>query len=161
MGMGVCHEELGQQDVAADFMKRALELDDGNAEFWYIYGDLCFKNGDKEDALRAYHRVSQMDPMHPDIWLDLSELYDKLGDPEMANDTLEEGIRHQPSQASLYYRKAAYLLKMGREKQALSYLTIALETDSKKYKELLEYFPESRQNPRVIKIIDRHLDKLS
>jgi tetratricopeptide (TPR) repeat protein len=161
MGLGVCHGESGKHDIALDFMKKALELNDENSEFWYIYGDQCFKTGDKENALRAYHRVSQMDPMHPEIWLDLSELYDEQGDPEMANDTLEEGIRHQPSTASLYYRKAAYLLKLGREKQAISYLTVALETDLTKYRELLEYFPEAKQNNRVIITIEKHLGKKS
>lgn len=156
MGLGVCHEESGERDLAMDFMKKALELDEDNTEFWYIYGDLCFKAEDKEEALRAYHRVSQTDPMHPDIWLDLAELYDELGDPEMACDTLEEGIRHQPSLSLLYYRKAAYLLKLGREAQAMTYLTVALETDPVKVAEFLDYAPAGSHSPAISGLIERH-----
>jgi len=156
MGMGVCSDELGDRDVALDFMKKALELDEDNTEFWYIYGDLCFKAEDKEEALKAYHRVSQMDPVHPDIWLDLAELYDELGDPEMACDTLEEGIRHQPSLSLHYYRKAAYLLKLGREVQALSFLTVGLEMDASKVAEFIEYAPKDHQSDKVIGLIEKH-----
>jgi tetratricopeptide (TPR) repeat protein len=156
MGLGVCHEEIGQRDVAMDFMKKALELDEDNTEFWYIYGDLCFKSEDKEEALKAYHRVSQTDAMHPDIWLDLSELYDELGDPEMACDTLEEGILHQPKLALHFYRKAAYLLKLGREIQALSYLSVGLEMDPTKLAEFLEFAPPGYQSEKINVLIEKY-----
>ena len=134
-------------------MEKALDLEDDNAEFWYIYGDLKYKLADWEVAISAYERVTALDPLHPEIWADLADAYVETGHPEKAEEVLEEGIYQQSENASLVYRMAALLFRQGKQKNALKTLAKALQMDFEKHHELFEAYPQVEQMKEVQDLI--------
>lgn len=159
MGMGVCYDELGDQKTAVKNMEKALEYEDDNSEYWYIYGDLKNKLFDRESAAKAYEKVSALDPMHPDIWLDLSEIYFQDGEIRKAFDVMEEGIFQQPLNASQHYRMAGMLMLTGKHKQGLAEFAQGLELDFQKHPELFEFSPELEYNAQIQELIQVHYRK--
>jgi tetratricopeptide (TPR) repeat protein len=142
MGLGVCYDELGEQSTAEKCMVKALDLEDDNAEFWYIYGDLKYKMTNWKGAIDAYERVTALDPLHPDIWADLADAYVETGHPEKAEEVLEEGIYQQAGNATLIYRMAALMFRQGKEKNGLKMLAQGLQLDYEKHNEFLEAYPQ-------------------
>jgi len=145
MGMGICYSELGQKAEALTHMKHAIKQEPENPEYHILFADLLIENGQYEEAEKAYLRVSELDPYHPELWLDFSEFYVAIyGNYDKALEIIEDGTYFQPQNASLSYRRVAYLAESGREKEAVRELYIALSQDYDGFKALLDYSEKAR-----------------
>ena len=103
--------------------------------------------------------MSALDPNHPEIWLDLSEIYIETGEIQKAQQVLEEGIYQQPRNASLFYRLAGLLMKQGKQKQGLALFTEGLEIDFAKHTELFDFSPELEHNIDIQELIQLYFKK--
>ena len=153
MGLGVCFDELEEYDTAVKCMEKALDLEDDNSEFYYIYADLKYKLKDWEASIKAYEKVSAMDPMHADIWADLADAYLETGQPRKAEEVLEEGIYQQAGNAMLLYRMAALLLREGKQKEGLKMLAQGLQLDFDKNQDFFDAYPQAMSMPEVMELI--------
>lgn len=145
MGMGICFSELGQKAEALTHMKHAIKLDADNPEYHILFADVLIENGHYEEAEKAYIRVTELDPYHPELWLDFSEFYVAVyGNYDKALEIIEDGTYFQPQNAALSFRRVAYLIESGREKEAIRELYIALSQDYDGFKALLDYSEKAR-----------------
>ena len=159
MGIGICSDELGRKQEAIPFMEQAVKLEPQNADYWYILAD-CY-NGLKltEEALNAYNKVTELDALNPEIWLDISDFYAKeLNDINKALELIDEGISLQPSNYDLMYRKVAYLLEAGNVKEAVRELYLTLPLDYEAHRALLEYSKKARLNPSIMDVISTYVE---
>jgi tetratricopeptide (TPR) repeat protein len=159
MGIGICTEELGKREEALPFMQQAVKLEPQNADYWYIIAD-CH-NGLKctDEALEAYRKVTELDPGNPEIWLDLSDLYAKdLNDIDKAIELIDEGIAIQPSNYEFMYRRIAYLLEAGKQKEAVRELYLTLPLDYEAHRNLLSYSQKARLNPSIMDVISTYVE---
>lgn len=145
MGMGICYNELGQYAEALTHMRQAVKLEPENPEYWIILAESLMNNEQFAEAEKAYVKVTELDPYHPDIWLDYSEYYVTTAlNYSKALEIIEDGTYFQPQNAALIYRRVAYLVDSGREKEAIRELYIALSQDFSGHTNLLEYSEKAR-----------------
>ena len=70
-------------------------------------------------------------------------------DYSKALEIIEDGTYFQPQNAALVYRRVAYLLDSGKEKEAIRELYIALSQDYSGHTSLLEYSEKARYSSAV------------
>jgi Flp pilus assembly protein TadD len=71
---GVATSELGQHDVAADFIRRAIDCHHDSAAFHNNLGDVLHALGRDHEAEQCYTTAIDLDPHHRIAWLNLGAL---------------------------------------------------------------------------------------
>ena len=153
IGAGLSSIELGQIATGMSCIKRAVELEETNPEYWYILGDTQFKHKLFEKAKSSYQVVSELAPSHKDIWLDYSNLYALEDNFEIAIETIRKGIKTQNNNPDLYYRLAVYLLRSEQAKEAYKNIEFALNLNYKKHQQIFNYHPKLKFDQNLLDII--------
>jgi len=156
IGIGISYDELGKPHTGLAYIQKALKLAPAIPEYWFILGDLYIRLNRIEEGIIAYRKVIELDPDNPDIWLDLSVVYADRKEYQQAYDTLYEGLRWHEEHADFHYGLAYYLYMMGKSKQAGEVLAKALEMDFEGHQRLFTTFPEAKNHPGVIRMIEIH-----
>ena len=96
-----------------------------------------------------------------DSYVDVFTSVDCFGSQwfEEAIDVIREGIEELPEEAELYYRLVVYLIKMGKYKEAFTYLENALTLDFDRHTILYELMPELQKQKAIYKIIAQFRDE--
>ena len=68
--------------------------------------------------------------------------------------TLEEAIKSNSEEATLWYRLAGYMYRAGKIEDSFFHIEQAFKLDFEKHNELLEYLPELIDEPRFIELIE-------
>ena len=159
--MGIAFDELGNTTGALKQMKTAVKIDNLNPEYWYIMGDVQEKLGHVQDAILSYQKVIELDPHNSEIWLDYSALLFQEEKFEEALGIMDEGLQQHPDDASLLYRKSAYLIKMGKVKQGYEKLESALDINFDKHMEMMDYMPQLKHDKNILDLIGIFSNKKS
>ena len=61
-GMALALHRLGEQDESFDYLRKALELDPDNAEYFLLLGDAFGSRDDNVAARAAWERALELDP---------------------------------------------------------------------------------------------------
>jgi tetratricopeptide (TPR) repeat protein len=150
MGLGICYGELGQSAESITHMRQAVKLEPENPEYWFILADALLADSQADEAESAYLKVTELDPYHPEVWLDYSEFFITAHkNYTKALEIIEDGTYFQPQNVALVYRRVAYLIESGKEKEAVRELYIALSTDYDGFKGLLEYSEKARLSSAI------------
>lgn len=160
-GSAVINETLNKNQAAEFHIKKALELEDNNPEYWYIYGDILAKMGLIDDALKIYLKVTELDEEIEEIWLDIAEIVSEHESLENGIVYLEKGIKKQPLNYLIYARLVAYLLKIGKEQEAIKNMLIILtNNDAEETKilidELASYYPNLFKHNEITQLIENY-----
>ena len=97
---GMLEEEDGRADVAADFMSKAVAMDQGSVVALSELGRLTFKAGKYKAAAQYLSRAFQLRPQDVNNALTLGEALEKTGDLAAARDVLEATVKSAPGQYS-------------------------------------------------------------
>lgn len=154
LGVGISYDELGKPQTALPFVRKAIKLTPTMPEYWFILGDLQIKLAKIEEGIASYRKVIELDPEDPEIWLDLSVVYADLKNFEKAYDILAEGLHWHKKHPDFFYGMAYYQYLDGKSNQAGETLSNALAMDFDGHKRLFKTFPEAKNNPAVIGIIE-------
>lgn len=140
MGIGICSVELGKYMEALVHVEQAINIESDNVEYYILLAEIHTNLGNKTKAEEAYIKASEIQPYHPEIWLDYSNLHAaEYNNYIKALEILDEGIFYQPGNSNMMYRRVAYLYLSGYIQEALTELYIALANDFKSHISLLEY----------------------
>lgn len=72
--------ELGQGDLAADALRRCMELKPDFVEAKYVGARVAMLQGDSASAMAGLREVLKANPRHPQANLTLAKLYAEEGD---------------------------------------------------------------------------------
>jgi tetratricopeptide (TPR) repeat protein len=158
-GVGVCLDAQEKWFEAIHFLRKAIQLNPENYEYWLAVAQAEAQIGNVVSSLEAYEKASELEPHCPDIWMNWSLLLYDQGDYLKAADLALEGIEETPENADLHYYAAAYLINAGRYKEAFQYLENALILDFEKHTMLFEFFPQLETQKALYKIIDQYRKK--
>jgi hypothetical protein len=89
-----------------------------------------------------------------DAWCELAEIQFRNVDEGIGLTTVLAAIKLMPDQALLHFKACAFLLHMGREKDALIFLENGLEIDHSQADMLFDDCPEAKDNTRVMDLIE-------
>ena len=61
---GIRNFQNGNAELAKNYYKKALELNENNAEAWYNLGGLYFNLNDTKNGIKAWQNVLKISPGH-------------------------------------------------------------------------------------------------
>jgi len=156
IGLVVALDQQGNSLESLHHARKALELEPDNADHWYVLAEICEKMGFIEESIEAYEMSLTSGYSDTDIWLDYSQLLFQQGLHEEVESVIHRAIQTHPGKSEIYYRFAAYLLQNGQVNDAEDMLSLALEIDPENQHQLWDYYPEARNFPQVIDLVNHY-----
>jgi Tfp pilus assembly protein PilF len=77
-------------------------------------------------AERAYRRALEIEPKFVPALLNLADLYRSIGSDGEANALLQRALEIAPDSANTHHAYGLYLVRAGRQQEALGYLETAI-----------------------------------
>jgi tetratricopeptide (TPR) repeat protein len=159
VGLGVINELQKRFAVALNFYQKALELEPENSDYWYVYAEGLCNAGYKDEALKTYkYMIAEFD-QEVDTWLDYADLILEMESSVPALLIIDGALEIFPKNSELLYRRAAYLIMMGKLKEAYINLETALEQDFDIHTDFIEYYPEALKINNILKLIELYKNK--
>jgi hypothetical protein len=138
--------------------ERAVQLESGNPQNWYLLGRYWQYNLDQPDAQRAiqYYRAAlSLNPRSADTWMDLGTAYESESDAQSARDAFLQARRVYPASADVSWRYGNFLLRQGEIPQAFAEIRRAAYADPKRG--VAAFSRCWRANPDIHAILDQVL----
>lgn len=154
IGRGVVKDILNLLPEAIRDLENATRIAPDNADSWYYYANSLARSERYPEALLSYEKLNSIEPQSLEGWMDHADLLQQLKGPEAALKKLQEGEMVHKLNARYLYRLASYLLRCGREQQALLVLEDALMSDFAAHTTLLEHYPEVANMPQVMHLLE-------
>ncbi len=93
--LGALYYQLGNTEKALEYMKKSVDIEPQEKQYWSNYGSVFYMNQNFEDALLSYEEALKIDPKHVETLnrksLVLWHLNDFAGAEKAANDSLKYG----------------------------------------------------------------------
>ena len=94
--IGLCFLKQNKLAEAQDYFKKSIEMAPQDEMLPYNVAEICFQNGQIDDAIKYYEMASQIKPDWPDPYLRVAYAYLNKGDTEKAAVSLEKFIKLEP-----------------------------------------------------------------
>jgi tetratricopeptide (TPR) repeat protein len=156
VGMAVIADLKENYLGSVHYMKKALEIEDKNDEYWHILADFHHKSGFEEDALVCYEHALEINPQNWEARLDYSLLIFNNSNESEAIELVLEGIELDKSNYSLWYRIAAMYLLSGQRQKGFLALIHALENDFDSRKIFFDFDDNLALDTDVCTLIDSY-----
>ncbi|MGB0391601.1 MAG: tetratricopeptide repeat protein [Salibacteraceae bacterium] len=156
LGFAVAYSNMDQAQEGLLYIEKAIKLNPNNMYYQYFHADLLVNLGEYENAEVIYQKVFNSEIENTGIFLDYSEALMANGKTNESLKVLVDGITKYPDEANLYYKYAAMLVHIGNITDAESILFLALEIDSKKSNQFLEYCPEAVNHIGIMDLIENY-----
>lgn len=154
IGRGVVMDMQDRLPEAVSSLLHAVRISPDNPDALYYYASVLVRAQQHQEALAVYEKLNALEPQNLDGWLDHADLLLEMKGPEAALAKFHEGAQVHKFTARFKYRLVSYLLRAGREQQALLELEEALMADHAAHVQLLEHWPEAAKIPQVIHLLE-------
>jgi Tfp pilus assembly protein PilF len=94
--IGLCYLKQNKLAEAQDYFKKSIEMAPQDEMLPYNVAEICFQNGQIDDAVKYYEMASQIKPDWPDPYLRVAYAYLNKGDTAKAAESLEKFIKLEP-----------------------------------------------------------------
>ena len=111
-------EDCGRLAEAADFYRKALDLDSRNAVLHFDLGNVMFQMDKVEDSIRCFNNSLECDPNSAMAWHNLGCAYASIGRHRESEDALRYALRLVPTYADSHNTLADVLAILGRTEEA-------------------------------------------
>lgn len=154
IGRGVVMDMQGRVKEAVVSLRQAVIVAPENPDALYYYAAALVRLKDYKTAMEVYVKLNLIEPQSLEGWLDHSALLLELKGPEAAAAKLQESAQVHRLNVVWKYRLVGYLLRCGREQQALLELEEALTLDHAAHVQLFENCPEAAEMPQVLHLLE-------
>lgn len=113
-------------------LRAAIELDPGNADYYYRLGHffhLDFTRRDLDQAILFYRRATEIDPRSAEYWTALADTYELVGDVEAAEQAYEKAVHSYPISPAVAWAHGNFHLRRGELAVAFREFRRALSVD--------------------------------
>jgi len=138
--------------------ERAVQLEPGNPETWFLLGRYWQYNIEEPDskrAIAAYRTALSLDPHSATTWLDLAAAYESEGDAAAARDAFQQAKRVYPISAEVAWRYGNFLLRQNEIPAAFAEIRHSVDVDPKRAAEAVSR--SWRLDPDINSIIENVL----
>jgi len=115
-----------------DIIERGAALEPGNADAWDILGryqQLDFAAGDPAQALAAFQRAVEDNPLSAYYWMNLAGAYEATGDIAHAREAFERARAVYPLSAEVAWNYGNFLLRQEQFPEGYAEIQIAVRAD--------------------------------
>jgi tetratricopeptide (TPR) repeat protein len=138
--------------------ERAVQLEPGNPEEWFLLGRYWQYNIEEPDSQRAvvaYRNALSLDPHSATTWLDLAASYESEANAAAARDAFQQAKRVYPISAEVAWRYGNFLLRQGEIPAAFAEIRHSVAVDPKRAAEAVSR--SWRLDPDINSIIENVL----
>jgi tetratricopeptide (TPR) repeat protein len=127
--LGLIHQQRGQDDLAAERFRKAIEIDPTEVDAHYQLGRLARKQGRLPDAIAHFERVVARAPTHArhEVWREIGGTYLDSGEPGHARWALEKYTEQRPHDPEGLYQLACALRALNEHEAARQTLVRCIE----------------------------------
>ncbi|HMN04577.1 MAG TPA: tetratricopeptide repeat protein [Flavobacteriales bacterium] len=154
IGRGVVKDMQDRLPEALNALQHALRLSPDHPDALYYYALALGRAGRSEEAFALFEKLHVVEPQNLDAWMDHADMLLQLKDAEAALLKFQEGGQVHKLNPHYKYRLVSYLLRTGRDQQALLELEEALAADHAGHTQLLNYWPDVAKMPQVMHLIE-------
>lgn len=154
-------EEERYKEAASIYMT-SLRYHPGNYDIYYNLGMIYTMINDFARAKEFYEKAAEINTMNYHAKLNLGQIALIYGDLDEAEKYFMEGIKSDKTESGSYYYLSKIAMLKGEEEKATNYMKVAVELDSKNYKQLQKdpIFIPIRQNvPKPQEIENKEEEK--
>jgi tetratricopeptide (TPR) repeat protein len=119
---------LKQYDASFFTVQKILNLDQQNAEAFFLMGMIYRAQNDKERAINSFQSAVELDPEIVDAWIILGDLFAEK-DFAIADRYYDNAISLDPENVQAYHAKAFYLQNNNRTDEAIALYKIINSKD--------------------------------
>lgn len=121
--------ELGLPEQATETLQKKPELVANSGAAQYLLGESLRQQHRYAEAIAPLERATEILPDQMEVALALAWCYKRTGQLASAIDALQLVANDRPDEAILHYNLACYFSLANRRRDALSYLSTALDLD--------------------------------
>ena len=151
--LGECSAKLEDWNSAIHFYKRAIEIEGKREEYFSALATTYAHLDQSEKAFHYFDRAIELAPEQAIYWVKFAAFLMDVGAFDAAIDVLNDADEHAVG-PELLFCKAACLLKMNMEKEAMHILTEALTEDFEMHPVLFSYIPALKADRKINAMID-------
>lgn len=123
--------ELDMPQHALDALTRLVKTEVATSPtYYYLEGEALRATQRFDDALVPLNKAAELAPGNVHVWLALGWCYKRIGEIELAIESLERALEIEEDQALVHYNLACYWSMAGNKRQALDYLSRSFALDS-------------------------------
>jgi len=128
---GCMLSEAGKYAEAVPVYEACLSHADADQAAYPLFnlGYACQQMGDIRNALLAFQRATQADPMMADAWINIGRLLDDMGTHETAVECYDTALRIQPEDSMALANRGNSLKSLERYTEARASYEMALQHD--------------------------------
>lgn len=153
MGIGAIREHEGDLVNAISHYKEAVKKDDFHLDNRHILVEAYIKSNQLEKAKAHLEEMIKIFPDDAESWLTLAEI-SSAGNYLISLEIINQAIEKIPEDNDLKWQKIRYLIKCGREQQAIDLYIYTASENPEGVKYFLRIFPEVRQFPNIASLIE-------
>lgn len=127
-----CHEALQRQswDEGIERCKQVVDMNESSASNWYNYASALMNAERDEEALAAYEKAIELNPVHGDALLGAGVVAARVGQNEKSQDYLRQYLDLNPGNLQVRLKIAADVAQAGDPRGALALLESGVNVDS-------------------------------
>ena len=116
--LGKCYQELRQLDLAADYLRRAVDMSPRQREYYTALAQALYLKKDYSGSVAVLKDVISMYPDYSLAYFGLAQNYLSMKMDAEAVGALEEAIRYNPQDFTAHYNLALVYSAMGEGQRA-------------------------------------------
>jgi tetratricopeptide (TPR) repeat protein len=146
----------GQYESAIKQLQNALNIHRIQPEYNQALGECMMQLGRYKEAIDAYSNVIRQRPKNVQAWTSLIECLMVADMPEEADEYAVIAYQQTKNKPIFLYYRSAIFFVMGKSKEAINQLELAMEKAPKLIKKFIALNPQILQNQQVVDLIARH-----
>ncbi len=145
----------GTWESAIKNLQIAMRVHKMQAEYNLAMGQCLMEQGKIEQAVQYFGNVVRIKPKNINGWVELLKCLHKAKCYEEGLEYVEHALVLTNSKAIFIYYKSAFLFALGKSKEAIIQLELAMDRNTKLIKKFIELSPSLLQNQSVVDVIAR------
>ena len=139
------YEQLRDYKLAAEVLRRAMQMSQGNPELRRAYAENLFKSEQFAEALTEFQQLVEDEPRDWQGWLRISQIQRQNGKVAEARQAILKAREADPNNLEVRYQEINLLESEGKQPEAIQALKDMISTTVRK-----SYTPSEQQNRALL-----------
>jgi tetratricopeptide (TPR) repeat protein len=145
----------GVWDSAIKNLSNAMRMHRMQPEFNLAMGQCYMEQGKIQEAVQYFGNVVKARPKNSNGWLELLRCLYQANCFEEGAEYVEHALHLTSNKPIFFFYKSAFLLELGKTKEAILQLEMGMDKNPKLIKKLIELNPSILQNQLVVDVVAR------